>query len=207
MSAVPPVSQGVFYALPRTVVNIDVTIDRIENYKGPYADYALRYLGLKNVVMNNSVEYVISGITITTSPEPDPEQYYFVETGAKLAKGEKAGLISLSDAGLILGTVPGAIDTTRKIIIAEKGPAAPLVSEKDIFPEVFKYYADVSVFEKVDTITKKVSIDTMTIETAISEKDNGGKVPGTESQRGSRLHFKDQGQPLQPPDRVPGGEL
>jgi len=29
--AVPPVSNGVFYSLPRTVVNIEVTIDRIEN--------------------------------------------------------------------------------------------------------------------------------------------------------------------------------
>ena len=32
--------QGVFYSLPRTVVNIEVSIDRIENYKGPYAEYA-----------------------------------------------------------------------------------------------------------------------------------------------------------------------
>jgi hypothetical protein len=161
---VPPGQQGVVYALPRTVVNIDVTIDRIENYKGPYADYALRYLGLKNVVMNNAVEYAISDITITTSPEPDPEQYYFVEVGAKLAKGQKAGLLSLSDAGLILGTIPEPVDSVVKTIILDKGAETPMVSEKDIFPEVFKYYADVSVFEKVDTIIRKVSIDTMTME-------------------------------------------
>ena len=34
---------GIFYALPRTVIKIDVTIDRIENYKGPYAEYALLF--------------------------------------------------------------------------------------------------------------------------------------------------------------------
>lgn len=163
-TAVPLVRQGVFYALPRTVVNVEVTIDRVENYKGPYADYAMRYLGLKNVVMNNSVEYMISGIEITTSPEPDPDQYYFVETGDKLGKGEKAGLLSLSDAGLILGTIPVTSDSVVKTMIVEKGPAKPTISEMDIFPEVFKYYADVSVFEKVDTIIRKVSIDTMTLE-------------------------------------------
>jgi hypothetical protein len=174
---VPPGQQGVVYALPRTVVNIEVTIDRIENYKGPYADYALRYLGLKNVVMNNSVEYAISGITITTSPEPDPEQYYFVETGAKQAKGQKAGLLRLSDAGLILGTIPDPYDSVVKTVIIDKGGDIPTVSEKDIFPEVFKYYADVSVFEKVDTIIRKVSIDTMTMERQFLKRTMVEKSP------------------------------
>jgi len=174
---VPPGQQGVVYALPRTVVNIEVTIDRIENYKGPYADYAQRYLGLKNVVMNNSVEYAISGITITTSPEPDPEQYYFVETGAKQAKGQKAGLLRLSDAGLILGTIPDPSDTLVKTVVINKGGNLPTVSEKDIFPEVFKYYADVSVFEKVDTIIRKVSIDTMTMERQFLKRTMVEKSP------------------------------
>ncbi len=162
--ATPPAQQGVFYALPRTVVNIEVTIDRIENYKGPYAEYAQRYLGLKNVVMNNSVEYAISDIAITTSPEPDPEQYYFVETGSKASKGQAAGLLSLSDAGLILGTIPEAVDSVVTVVWTDNGHGTSQVAEKDIFPEIFRYYADVSVFEKVDTIIRKVSIDTMTME-------------------------------------------
>lgn len=176
-SSVPPVQQGVFYSLPRTVVNIEVTIDRIENYKGPYADFAQRYLGLKNVVMNNSVEFVISGVQITTSPEPDPEQYYFIETGAKLSKGEKAGLLSLTDAGLILGTIPEPADTFVKTVVIDKSVQAPLVAEKDIFPEIFKYYADVSVFEKVDTIIRKVSIDTMTMEKQFLKRTMVEKSP------------------------------
>jgi hypothetical protein len=39
-----------------------------------------------------------------------------------------------------------------------------LSTEKDVFPEVFKYSADVNFFEKVDTIIRKVNIDTMTLE-------------------------------------------
>ena len=61
---------------------------------------------MKNVVEANSVEYKINDITITTSAEPDPEQYYFVELGSKMSKGEQAGLLSLTDAGLIVGTIP-----------------------------------------------------------------------------------------------------
>ncbi|MFH1159796.1 MAG: DUF4831 family protein [bacterium] len=163
-STLPQIQQGIFYALPRTVVNIEVTIDRIENYKGPYAEYALRYLGLQNVVAANSVEYRINGIAITTSAEPDPEQYYFVELGEKISKAEKAGLLSLSESGLILGTFAVAGDTSERIIRIVDNLDGVTMSEKDVFPEIFKYYADVSVFEKVDTIIRKVSIDTMTLE-------------------------------------------
>jgi hypothetical protein len=146
------------------VVKIEVKIDRIENYKGPYADFALRYLGLKNVVSENSIDYRISGISITTYPEPDPEQYYFVELGEKASKGEKAGLLSLSDAGIFLGTQPDKLDGSGILTPLAVPPASAPEAEKDAFGELFKYSADVSVFEKVDTIIRKINIDTMTVE-------------------------------------------
>ena len=163
-NATPQTTDGVFYSLPRTVVKIDVKIDRIENYKGPYADFALRFLGLKNVVPSNSIDYRISDIIITTYPEPDPDQYYFVELGDKISKGEKAGMLSLSDAGVILGTIPADIDTTRNMVRLAKTDDSRADADKDAFGELFKYSADVSVFEKVDTIIRKINIDTMTVE-------------------------------------------
>jgi hypothetical protein len=159
-NAAPQTKEGIFYSLPRTVVKIDVKIDRVENYKGPYADFALRYLGLKNVVAANSIDYKISDISITTYPEPDPDQYYFVELGDKISKGEKAGMLSLSDAGVILGTLTEDTDATP----GTKPVESPDDADKDAFGELFKYSADVSVFEKVDTIIRKINIDTMTVE-------------------------------------------
>lgn len=160
-NAVPQTNEGIFYSLPRTVVRVEVKIDRIENYKGPYSDFALRFLGLKNVVPANSVEYKISDISITTTAEPDPDQYYFIELGEKMSKGEKAGILSLTDAGVILGTIGDQKDTTIMRLI-KPDPSAD--SEKDAFGELFKYSADVSVFEKVDTIIRKFNIDTVTVE-------------------------------------------
>jgi TorA maturation chaperone TorD len=156
--------EGVFYSLPRTVIRIDVEIDRIENYKGPYSEYALKYLGLKNVVMANSVEYKILGMKVTTSQQPDPNQYYFLELPGKISKSQKAGLLSFTESGLILGSIPQKVDTLTKEekIINKEEPG--LATEKDIFPEIFKYSADVNFFEKVDTIIRKVNIDTMTLE-------------------------------------------
>jgi len=163
-NSTPSGKEGVFYSLPRTVIRIDVNIDRIENYKGPYSEYAMKYLGLKNVVMANSVEYKIIGMTVTTSQQPDPDQYYFLELAGKLSKDEQAGLLSLTESGLILGTIPERLDTVAKEekIINKEEPG--LATEKDVFPEVFKYSADVNFFEKVDTIIRKVNIDTMTLE-------------------------------------------
>ena len=176
-SITPLTRQGIFYALPRTVVNVEVTIDRIENYKGPYAEYALRYLGLQNVVMANSVEYQISRIKITTSPEPDPGQYYFVELGDGLSKTEESGLLSLNESGLILGTLPEDVDSAGPIIRIIEGEDGVTMIEKDVFPEIFKYYADISVFEKVDTIIRKVSIDTLTLERQILKRTMVEKSP------------------------------
>ncbi len=173
----PQTSEGIFYILPRTVVDITVKIDRIENYQGPYADYALRFLGLKNVVQSNTIEYKISDIAISTSFEPDPDQYYFVELGDKTLKGENAGLLSLTDAGIILGTLPVGLDTAtqvRKLLNTEE---PPLELEKDAFGELFRNYTDMSVFEKVDTIRRKVNIDTMTLERQYLKKTMVEKSP------------------------------
>ena len=172
----PLTNEGIFYSLPRTVVNVTVKIDRIENYQGPYADYALRYLGLKNVVQANTIEYKIADINISTSFEPDPDQYYFVEFGDKISKGDKAGLLSLTDAGIILGTLP-VIDTTSQVIKLINTEEPPLELEKDAFGELFRNYTDISVFEKVDTIRRKVNIDTMTLERQYLKKTMVEKSP------------------------------
>ena len=161
-SAVPQTRDGIFYSLPRTVVKIDVKIDRVEHFKGPYADYALRFLGLKNVIAANSVDYRISDVTITTTAEPDPDQYYFVETTAKSSKGGSNPILSLSDAGIILGTLPIADNLDNRASLASTDKDAG--ESSDAFGELFKYSADVSVFEKVDTIIRKINIDTMTVE-------------------------------------------
>jgi len=160
----PPTREGIFYSLPRTVVKVEVKIDRVENYKGPYAEFAMRLLGLKNVVDANSIKYRISDIAISTYPEPDPGQYYFIELGEQISKRDQSGLFSLSDAGLFLGTLPDSANEKSSTASGQNAPQPLIESDKEIFGELFRYSADVSIFEKVDTIIRKINIDTMLVE-------------------------------------------
>ena len=74
-----------------------------ENIKGPYSEYAYKYLGLKNIITENTTTYQISDVDINTASEPDPNQYYFVETNCPIFLGLKmfkpnSSLTSLSIA-------------------------------------------------------------------------------------------------------------
>jgi hypothetical protein len=135
--------------------------------------------------MENSVEYKINGMKVTTSQQPDPDQYYFLELSEKLSKNEKAGLLSFTESGLILGTVPERIDTLAREekIINKEEPG--LTTEKDVFPEIFKYSADVNFFEKVDTIIRKVNIDTMTLERQYLKRTVIEKLPEQKAKEAS----------------------
>lgn len=172
----PEFREGIFYSLPRTVVNVDVLIERVENFKGPYSDYALRLLGLKNVVPANSVEYKIASIRITTGAEPDPEQYYYIGMGEKVSKNDEAVLLSLSSSGLILGKT-SVLEEQKDPIKNTQDEPSTLVPDADRFGELFKYSADISVFEKVDTIIRKINLDTMTVERQFYKKTVVEKSP------------------------------
>ncbi len=163
--------EGVFYSLPRTFIKVDVSVKKAENIKGPYSVYANKFLGLKNVINNNSVTYKISDIKISTFSEPDPGQYYFVdiqeqksEEKNKKIKKQLRSLIYLNEAGLIESVnIKPDEKKSDETIYSEK-------SEKHDYPDLFKYYADANLFERIDTIIETVDMDTITIEKQVLKK-------------------------------------
>ncbi len=72
-------ANGVYYCLPRTEIVFDVCVEKINEYKGCYADYAYM-LGLKNIVINDQVSYRIKDIKISTRAIADSEHSYFLAT-------------------------------------------------------------------------------------------------------------------------------
>lgn len=90
---------ALYYSLPRTVLDIEVVLDKKIVKPGPFAVHAERLLGLKGVPVEESVSYSIAEIRVSSHPEKDPSQGYLIRT-----TGPSFGShISLTADGLIRG--------------------------------------------------------------------------------------------------------
>ena len=157
---------GIFYALPRTVINISLVVNKIQKTKGPYAEFANKYLDINTMITDNSIEYELREVRISTTAEPDPEQIFFAALDKKSSKKDKFNDVYLSEAGFLLD----ATDVSKL--------KNPHVAGSDSYKESGITFTDIlnpSYFERVDTIIRRVSVDTTTIEQKVFRKISGEK--------------------------------
>ena len=95
----PPSLNGMDYALPRTVIDVDMIVEKSVTKPGPFAEYAERYLGVTKVPTREVTEYKILEVKINTHAERDPDQVYRVFTEGV----SPAGRLSLNHQGVING--------------------------------------------------------------------------------------------------------
>ena len=72
----PVYIEGVVYSLPRTGLEIKVSAEMTSFVPGPYAAYAEKYLGIKDVRNVASTNWKIKGIEVKTYTEPDPNAVF-----------------------------------------------------------------------------------------------------------------------------------
>ena len=158
-------SEGLFYALPQTVIQVDIVVNKIQKVKGPFAEYAEQMLGLSQVTSVNSTEYELKDIRLTSYTEPDPAEYYFIQTPSK-QKDRQAIELFLSGDGIISGA--GSISQTGS---DRKQRSIDLSTSTVDMPE----FANPSVFERMDTVIKRISLDTTIIEQKFFRKTSSVK--------------------------------
>lgn len=149
---------GIFYALPKTLVQVNLKVTKTEYIAGPYAQYAAKYLDLENVVTDDYNHYAITDVSLKSLSVPDPDQVYFAEISEKTTKENVSVLLSISEAGLAMGmdgTIPANLETS----LSSNG--FHLKSE-DI--DYFQYFAETNLVEFSDTIIQKVVVDTVVVE-------------------------------------------
>lgn len=73
-------SQGytVIYNLPRTSVQFNIETTRTVTRRGPYYQFAEKYLGISGVPANDSEIWTISDVQIKALEEADPDRYYML---------------------------------------------------------------------------------------------------------------------------------
>ncbi len=164
-TGIQPESEGLFYALPQTVIQVDIVVNKTQKIKGPFSEFADQMLGLSQVTLVNSTEYELKDIRLRTFNEPDPTEYYFIQVPAK-QKDKKAIELFLSSDGIITGSGVAAQPGNER-----KQRSVDLSSSSVDIPE----FANPSVFEKLDTVVKRISLDSTIIEQKFFRKTSTAK--------------------------------
>ena len=153
-----PEMDGIIYSLPQNIVCVEISVVKTELFKGPFADFAAKYLGLTRVNAENVTRYSIDNVTVTMLAEPDPEQQYFVALNPK-SKQDSQITLALTENGIISG-----FSEIRKINTKSESSAKGAGSQTN---QMFKDLLQPTMLEKVDTIIRRISVDTTTIEEKI----------------------------------------
>lgn len=92
--------QQMVYSLPQTLFKVNVELEKESSIPGPYYIYAEHFLGIKDVISRPAISYKIKNVSVESFSEPDPDQFYSVNT----IKGSfnASELFALSKYGYIL---------------------------------------------------------------------------------------------------------
>ncbi|MBR3528147.1 MAG: DUF4831 family protein [Bacteroidales bacterium] len=71
------VSGGVLYALPKTQLRVDVTVEHRDFSQAPYRDYAVDFLGVGEETVDSN--YHLTTIDVDGVNTADPDHYYYVK--------------------------------------------------------------------------------------------------------------------------------
>ncbi|MFW6351006.1 MAG: DUF4831 family protein, partial [Bacteroidota bacterium] len=150
--------QGFYYNLPQTVVGVDIVVVKKQEIPGPFREYASKYLGLEEVIQENSVQYQIKSANISTYAQPDPAEFYFVQYNTDYSDNLPFSM-QFNNAGIITG-----INTQQ-----DANLHIPIGTETQTENEfgsgvTFNHFLDHNLQEKVDTIIERIQRDTLTIE-------------------------------------------
>lgn len=151
------VLQQIPYALPRTVVKVEVTFREVRHIPGPYWEYADKYLGLKEVISRNSSRWSVWDVDISSHQETDPGQYYMMHVlEGNLDRDVLAPWIS---QGMI-------VSGNERIHESVKGDALYSTQVAD-----FVRYEDLGVNnnfqERIETMYKTIVTDTSFVEVPV----------------------------------------
>lgn len=87
------------YALPETVLNINIETQRTVIKHGPFAEYAKKYLSIDNAPIEDTENWILTNVTVSSTAKVDSNQFYIVKCREK----SDANLLSLTTQGLLAG--------------------------------------------------------------------------------------------------------
>lgn len=90
-------TEGATYHLPKTVVNVSITVEKSSYQPGELCQYAERYLRIGNISDKKDMHYSLVESALTTAGIPDEKKIYHIQ----FAKNSIAPLVRLSNDGIL----------------------------------------------------------------------------------------------------------
>ncbi len=151
------------FMMPTTAIKLDVTVTKVREIKGYYADDAEKMLGLTNVIANNRTYYKLCNVEISTEIVPDNTQAYLVEPSSNMLKNNSLAKSLLQKSA-----------TTAK-------KSYTYSTKTSNIPDFFKNYANASYTETEDDFVETKIINGVVTQvpanrTKLVSKSAGQKV-------------------------------
>jgi len=144
------VPSTVVYALPKTILNVDVVVEKKIRKVGPFAGFSEKYIGISPKITADEVKWNIQSLTITEKGEVDPQHFYKLTS----VENYEPNLIQLTPEGLIQGFNMKAVD------VANEFTPQTLHENIDFEIEYGQFSIDPNLLTKKDTVFKVVETDT-----------------------------------------------
>lgn len=128
---------GFYYVLPKTAFVIQVTVTKTKDYKGYYADYADKLLGLSNVIKQNRVSYALKEVKLNTALLPDESHAYGVVLSSAQKKNNFLTTLYEKEGLSLCYNLESYQSSTGAQV-----------------PDFFRNYADLSYMEKDDSFVE-----------------------------------------------------
>jgi hypothetical protein len=136
------------YALPLTVFDITVELERVIEKPGPYAKYAADMLGIKDVITHDSESWSIVSVRLNANEELDPSEFYVIESNTLV----QTNALALKKSGLIMDISTSMYEKESNISKDLSGQEAK-IQFRDMG-------ADEYFIAQSDTAYRKVKLDT-----------------------------------------------
>lgn len=117
----PGQQDGLYYALPQTMLKLDFIIEETKLLEGPLSDYASNYFELEDYVEYESTEYKLLDVKMSSVASPDPNALFFVSF-TQVRGGGKAQITVLPN---------GIIHSVGVVNSKEPGMDMPLIEREN----------------------------------------------------------------------------
>ena len=159
---VPTPAGGIYYALPKTIFKIRLVLEEINQVPGPFADYATKYLGTTNYIRSKKVYYRLLSVKVEPVTVADPTEVFYVRFPENRSSKEIRSFgLRLNNQGILTGFGPALASSSSSQPVVK--PASSQMYLFSDFRKNFDMQAEYVRAQKIDTIVRKITIDTVTI--------------------------------------------